>query len=103
MLRGGPMHTAWSAKRTCRPWASASEYTATVLTPSSLQAQMTRRAISPRLAIRIFLNIPGAAVGPRTLPVGTDAEESVPVLHGLAGLAVDLHDLSPYLGLDLVH
>jgi hypothetical protein len=25
--------------------------------PSSLQAQMTRRAISPRLAIRIFLNM----------------------------------------------
>src|SRR5438270_745833 len=29
--------------------------------PSSLQAQITRRAISPRLAIRIFLNIGGAA------------------------------------------
>src|SRR6185295_5949279 len=103
MLRGGPMHTAWSAKRTCRPWASASEYTATVLTPSSLQAQMTRRAISPRLAIRIFLNIPGAAASPRTLAVGPDAEESVPVLDGLPALAMDLHDFPGHLGLDLVH
>src|SRR5882672_10158432 len=30
---------------------------ATVRMPSSLQAQITRRAISPRFAIRIFLNI----------------------------------------------
>src|SRR6266542_4631938 len=103
MLRGGPMHTASSAKRTCRPWASASEYTATVLTASSLQAQMTRRAISPRFAIRIFLNIPGAAVRPRPLAVGPDAEQGVPVLHGLSALAVDLHHLPRHLGLDLVH
>ena len=34
--------------------------------PSSRQAQMTRRAISPRLAIRIFLNMgQGGAVGAR--------------------------------------
>src|SRR5256886_3720195 len=31
---------------------------ATVRIPSSLQAQITRSAISPRFAIRIFLNIP---------------------------------------------
>src|SRR5258708_8755957 len=103
MLRGGPMHTAWSAKRTCRPWASASEYTATVLTPSSLQAQMTRRAISPRFAIRIFLNIPGAAVRPRPLAVGPDAEEGVPVLHALPPLAVPLHHLPPHLVLPPFH
>src|ERR1700688_422187 len=30
---------------------------ATVRMPNSLQAQMTRRAISPRFAIRIFLNM----------------------------------------------
>src|SRR5690348_4491622 len=30
---------------------------ATALIPSSLQAQITRRAISPRLAIKIFLNM----------------------------------------------
>src|SRR5688500_9665926 len=31
--------------------------------PSSRQARMTRSAISPRFAIRTFLNIPGAAAG----------------------------------------
>ncbi len=51
------MHTAWSAKRTCRLSASASEYTATVFTPSSLQARMTLMAISPRLAMRTFSNM----------------------------------------------
>src|SRR6187455_2666005 len=102
MLRGGPMHTAWSAKRTCRPWASASEYTATVLMPSSLQAQMTRRAISPRLAIRIFLNMDGAT-GLSRPSVGPDREQRVPVLDGLAALAVDLHHLARDLRLDLVH
>ena len=51
------MHTASSAKRTCRLSESAVEYTATVLMPISLQVRSTRRAISPRLAIRIFLNM----------------------------------------------
>jgi hypothetical protein len=32
--------------------------------PSSLQAQMIRRAISPRFAIRIFLNMLFSAVAP---------------------------------------
>src|SRR6202795_4398150 len=41
----------WSAAR------STSEYTATVAMPISRQAAMMRTAISPRLAIRIFLNI----------------------------------------------
>ena len=36
---------------------SASEYTATVEMPSSLQAQITRRAISPRFATSIFWNM----------------------------------------------
>src|SRR5512139_2755681 len=90
------MHTAWSAKRTCRLCASASEYTATVLTPSSLAAQMTRRAISPRLAIRIFRNKTGSALRP-------DAEERLPVLHRLAVLVVDPHHLARRLRLDLVH
>src|SRR4051794_11469526 len=52
----GPMQTSSSAKRTCSDSRSASEYTATVSTPSSRQARMTRSAISPRLAIRTFLN-----------------------------------------------
>src|SRR5437867_731973 len=51
------MHTSSSAKRTCRHSRSASEYTATVWMPSSLHARITRRAISPRFAMRTFLNI----------------------------------------------
>src|ERR1044071_9279373 len=53
----GPMHTSSSAKRTWSDSRSASEYTATVCTPSSRQARMTRSAISPRLAISTLLNI----------------------------------------------
>src|ERR1035438_3183151 len=51
------MHTAWSAKRTASESRSASENTATEGIPSSLQAQMTRKAISPRFAMRILLNM----------------------------------------------
>src|SRR5262250_2666506 len=54
------MHTLSSARRTCMASASAVECTATVGTPSSLQARSTRSAISPRLAIRIFSNIRGS-------------------------------------------
>ena len=50
------MHTSSSAKRTCSDSRSASEYTATVCTPSSRHARITRSAISPRLAMRTFLN-----------------------------------------------
>src|SRR3954447_1332408 len=39
---------------------------ATVRMPSSLQAQITRKAISPRLAIRIFLNM-GLELGAQLL------------------------------------
>src|SRR5215475_7676271 len=49
------MHQASSANLTCKASRSASECTATVLMPSSRQAQMTRQAISPRLAIRTFM------------------------------------------------
>src|ERR671933_2219324 len=51
------MHTLSSASRTCMASPSAVECTATVWMPSSLQARSTRKAISPRLAIRIFSNI----------------------------------------------
>src|SRR3982751_1190775 len=50
------MQTSSSAKRTWSDSRSASEYTATVCTPSSRHARMTRSAISPRLAMRTFLN-----------------------------------------------
>src|SRR5271170_7446815 len=53
------MHTLSSARRTCMASASAVECTATVWMPISLQARLMRRAISPRLAIRIFSNISG--------------------------------------------
>src|SRR6266542_3546742 len=84
------MQIAWSAKRTCRLSRSASEYTATVPIPSSLQAQMTRRAISPRLAIRIFLK-------------GADAKQGLPVLHRLAVTHQFAGHHTSYLRLDLVH
>src|SRR5437016_11297248 len=51
------MQTLSSARRTCMALASAVEWTATVLMPMSRQARWMRRAISPRLAIRIFSNI----------------------------------------------
>src|SRR5207247_499254 len=50
------MHRCSSASRTCRASLSTSEWTATLRMPSSLQARMTRTAISLRLATRIFLN-----------------------------------------------
>src|SRR5512143_470871 len=102
MLRGGPMHTASSAKRTCRLPASASEYTATVLRPSSLHAHMTRSAISPRLAIRNFLNI-AAANRPLAGAGRPDAEQRAPVLARLTVLGMDPDDPAGPLGLDLVH
>jgi len=68
---GGPIQTASSAKRTWRASRSASEYTATVEMPNSLQARITRRASSPRLAIRIFLNI--RTLGERNLRIGIDS------------------------------
>ena len=51
------MQTASSANLTCSASASAVEWTATDWMPISRQARMTRSAISPRLAIRTFLNI----------------------------------------------
>ncbi len=47
---------ASSASSTCGAPRSASEKTATVRIPSSRQARRTRRAISPRFAMRILRN-----------------------------------------------
>src|SRR6187397_1397286 len=50
-----------------------------------------RSAISPRLAISIFLNM------------WFDGEEPLAVVDGLAVFHVDLHDLAVDIGVDLVH
>src|SRR4051794_26371564 len=101
------MQTSSSAKRTCREFSSASEYTATVLIPSSRQAQMTRSAISPRLAIRIFLNMEWAESFPSRLPAPGlgrfDGEQPFAVLNRLAVLHVRADDLSLVLRRNLVH
>src|SRR5436305_616518 len=61
----GPMCTASSAIRTWRALASASEKTATVAIPIRRAVLMTRHAISPRLAIRILVNM---VASPRSHP-----------------------------------
>src|SRR5665213_1492797 len=50
------MCTASSASRACGAVASASLYTATEPTPSSLHARTIRSAISPRFAMRTLLH-----------------------------------------------
>ena len=65
--------------------------------PRSLQAQMTRRAISPRLAIRIFSNM--CADQDR----GRMANRASPYSTGLPFSTSLLDDDAGDLGLDLVH
>src|SRR5262245_48807671 len=96
------MHTSSSANRTWSAFSSASENTATVLMPSSRHAWMMRSAISPRLAIRIFLNIwlsraPGAGLR------RPDGEQPFAVVNGSTVLHVHLHDFTVAFGVDLVH
>src|SRR5436189_1820809 len=55
--------------------------------PSSRHAMMMRIAISPRLAIRIFLNIAARF----------DREQPLSVLHGLPVLDVHTHDFTVVL------
>src|SRR3954465_10077138 len=88
------MQMSSSAKRTCSACSSASEYTATVLIPSSRQAWMTRSAISPRLAIRIFLNMASGRL---------DREQALAVLDGLPVLDIRLYEFPIGFGSDLVH
>ena len=51
LLGAAPTQTASSASCTCSACSSACEYTATVFSPISWQARMTRTAISPRFAM----------------------------------------------------
>src|SRR6476620_10748978 len=88
------MHTASSASLTYLASRSASEYTITALMPSSRHARCTRKAISPRLAIRIFLNISG--------PASLDDEQRLAVFDRLPVLAQDLGHRARLVGLDLV-
>src|SRR6185436_15936454 len=84
------MQMASSAKRTGRLYRSASEYTATVGIPSSLHAQIMRSAISPRLAMRIFLK-------------GADGKQRLSILDGLAVRHQLAHDHFGDFGLNFVH
>src|SRR5215218_2093675 len=77
------MQTLSSASRTCMASASAVECTATVAMPSSLQARSTRRAISPRLAMRILSNIRS--------PSSFDDQEGLTVFDGLLVLDQKRH------------
>ena len=62
-----PIQTASSANITCKLSLSASEYTATVFIPNSLAALIILTAISPLLAISIFLNITFPPGNPNSL------------------------------------
>src|SRR6185295_16798831 len=70
---------------------------ATVRMPSSRHAEITRSAISPRLAMRIFLNIVPRLRGE------ANGEELFAVLDGLAVAGIDRDDFALDVRLDLVH
>src|SRR5580698_165738 len=89
------MQMASSANLTCSELRSASLYTATVRMPSSLQALITRSAISPRLAIRTLRSM-GKLDDP-------DSKQRLAVLDGLAIVDQALHNLACSIGFNLVH
>src|SRR6185503_1573827 len=93
------MHTDSSASRTYLASRSASEWTTTVLMPSSRHARWMRSAISPRLAIRTLSNsLSGLRAG-----ISRDQEQRLPEFHRLAVLGEDRLDRAAGVGLDLVH
>src|SRR5712691_7916307 len=78
--------------------------------PSSRHATITRSAISPRLAISIFLNkrslclCVSVARHQGTSPLRRfNREQALTVLDGLSVLDVTLHHFAVTLGVDLVH
>src|SRR6516164_6722582 len=82
---------------------------ATALIPSSLQEQITRRAISPRFAMRIFLNMKFAVGLPGCLNVLfgwlslANAEEWHAVLYRASVVDEPLRDHAGGISLDLIH
>src|ERR1700751_797016 len=86
------MQTLSSASRTHMPVASASECTATVEMPISLQARCTRSAISPRLAMRILSNM-----------ILLDDGERLAEFDGLGVSDQDLDDTAALRRRDRVH
>src|SRR6185437_14935713 len=93
------MQTLSSASRTCMASASAVECTATVAIPSSLQARRIRRAISPRLAIRILSNI----TAPAARTASFDNDQRLAELDGLAILDENLRYRAGPRRRNLVH
>src|SRR6266404_2332283 len=114
-----------SAKRTCRESRSTSLCTATVRIPISLQVQIIRQAISPRLAIRILRNglvlVITKVESPRSdvqrqhdgaaLDFGAwtsgllspDSEKRLAVLHRLPVFDVNLDHFAGGFRLNLIH
>src|SRR3954447_773994 len=86
------MQTLSSASRTHMADESASECTATVEMPISLHARWTRRAISPRLAMRILSNI-----------ALLDDHEGLAELHRLGVAHEHVHDPAGARRWDRVH
>src|ERR1019366_7311298 len=116
------MHTDSSARRTYFASESASEWTTTVLMPSSRQARWMRRAISPRLAIKPWSNNwPAILLGTRAshrpkshashgipdhgsqVHASADDDKGLPVLDRLPVLDQDRFDDTRLVSLDLVH
>src|SRR5260370_9436973 len=72
--------------------------------PSSLAAQMTRRAISPRLAIRIFRNIRWVNYASRALrSARPNRKQRLAVFHRTAVLHELGRDDAGHLPLDFIH
>ena len=87
------MQTDSSASLTYLASVSTSEWTTTVLMPSSRQARWIRRAISPRLAIRIFSNM---------TPPSFEFEQGLAVFHRLAIVDQDRFDDARKVAFDFV-
>src|SRR5215207_4931450 len=88
------MQIARSASLTGRDPASPSEYTRTLRMPSSWHARMTRRAISPRLAMRTLFSGSGIAA---------DHQHRLAVLDRLVVLDEDPRHHTGGGRLDVVH